>query len=173
MELRKFIANILRECLNEDSNYKITNSFVVDNIISPMLSYGFDVKIIGSVAKKGYSKKDVDILLKISSKDEFSKFENFLAQNGWEYKFSDENEDNIEWGIFHNYEKTFNNVLIGMDVFIVEDLNENFTNTNDIWFHGSDTKNPKFGYDITPIFFTKSKEYAKGYGKFVSSYKLK
>lgn len=96
MELRKFIANILRECLNEDSNYKITNSFVVDNIISPMLSYGFDVKIIGSVAKKGYSKKDVDILLKISSKDEFSKFENFLAQNGWEYKFSDENEDNIE-----------------------------------------------------------------------------
>ena len=53
---------------------------------------------------------------------------------------------------------------------IREYLNENYI--NDIWFHGSDTKNPKFGYDITPIFFTKSKDYAKGYGKFVNSYKL-
>ncbi len=49
---------------------------------------------------------------------------------------------------------------------------EQMLNGNDIWYHGSDFKKPNFDSDFKPIFFTKSKDYAEGYGKFVNSYKL-
>jgi hypothetical protein len=121
-EIRQMIDKVknFKQFVNENEVYKITKEFVNLNIIKPLIENGFNVKIVGSIAKKGFSLKDVDILLKIQSDDDFTKFEGFLKENDWEYKFSDENEDNIEWGIFHNYEKVFNGVLIGMDVFIDE-----------------------------------------------------
>jgi hypothetical protein len=118
-DIRKMIDKV-KQFMNENKEFKITKEFVNFNIIEPLIKNGFNVKIVGSVANKGYSTKDVDILLKIQSEDDFNKFENILAKTGWEYKFSDENEDNMEWGIFHNYEKKFNGILIGMDVFIDE-----------------------------------------------------
>ncbi len=121
-DIRKMIDKVknFKQLVNENKEFKITKEFVNFNIIEPLIKNGFNVKIVGSVANKGYSTKDVDILLKIQSDDDFNKFENILAKTGWEYKFSDENEDNMEWGIFHNYEKIFNDILIGMDVFIDE-----------------------------------------------------
>lgn len=51
-------------------------------------------------------------------------------------------------------------------------LNEELSQSNNIWYHSSDIKNPKFEHDITPIFFSKSKQYAAQYGKFVNKYIL-
>jgi hypothetical protein len=49
-------------------------------------------------------------------------------------------------------------------------IKENFNNS-EIWYHGSDDKN--LGeFDYKPIFFTKNKEYAKGYGRIVKPYYL-
>lgn len=51
-------------------------------------------------------------------------------------------------------------------------LNEELNQSNNVWYHSSDIKNPKFEHDITPIFFSKSKQYASQYGKFVEKYML-
>ena len=116
--MKNFIKHRLREeLLKENNNFKITKDFVIPNIIQLVKDKGFNVKLVGSIAKKGFSFKDVDILLYLDSENTFNNFENFLVHNGWEYRFSDENE---KWGIFHNYEKNFKNNLIGLDVFTEE-----------------------------------------------------
>lgn len=54
---------------------------------------------------------------------------------------------------------------------LMEYLNEQHISNNN-WYHGSDIKKPIFSFDHIPIFFTKNKEYAKGYGKYINCYKL-
>lgn len=104
--------------------------FIIDkqlaqtHVLEPLSKAGFNVRLIGSVATKGQSTKDIDILLTLpkypQSETEFKRFEQTMEQLGWVYRHTDENEDNPEWGIFHNYEKGIDDQLLGLDVFVEE-----------------------------------------------------
>ncbi len=75
---------------------------------------------MGSISKKGYSYKDIDILLTLplypKSDKIFIQFERDLEKLGWCWFCDDE----TKYGVLHNYEKIINKETMGLDIFIEE-----------------------------------------------------
>jgi len=90
---------------------------VIRHIITPLKNKGYNIKLIGSISKKGYSNKDIDILLNLPEYPEsdkiFISFEKDLKKIGWDFNIDDYTD---EYGYFHNYTKK----EIGLDIFITE-----------------------------------------------------
>lgn len=98
----------------------IKKSSVYRHLIIPLRKKGFNITLIGSIAKKCYSNKDIDLLLCLpkypQSEKTFESFEKFLCNDlFWEYNLTDEYN---QYGIFHNYQKNG----IGLDIFINEKI---------------------------------------------------
>ena len=97
----------------------ITKKSVYRHLIRPLKNKGYNVLLVGSISKNGYSKKDIDILLDLStfsfSKADkiFVQFEKDLKIMKWDFVNDNETE---EYGIFHCYSKKG----IGLDIFIGE-----------------------------------------------------
>lgn len=94
----------------------ITNKSVYRHIINKLKSK-YKLKLIGSIKNKGYSNKDIDLLLCLPQYPEsdkiFKQFETDLKALNWQYDFTD---IYMKTGIFHNYFKR----NISLDVFIDE-----------------------------------------------------
>jgi len=105
---------------------KITKQIANREVIIP-LKNKYNIKLVGSISKKGYSYKDIDILLTLPLYPEsdkiFIQFEYDLKKLGWVLGFDDYND---EYGIFHNYKKIINKKIIGLDIFINEKLKRGY-----------------------------------------------
>ena len=100
---------------------KITKNLVNKEILLNHLFSRYKLKLVGSIAKKGYSYNDIDILITLpqypKAEEVFIEFDKDLKKEGWEYNFSDEKED---WGIFHNYQKKIGLNWVGLDIWVEE-----------------------------------------------------
>jgi len=96
----------------------ITKKSVYHHLIRPLQKSGYNVTLVGSILYKGYSNKDIDILLKLptypKSEKIFLKFEAYLKKLNWTWNIEMET---AEYGLFHNYQKRNR---IGLDIFIQE-----------------------------------------------------
>lgn len=96
----------------------LTKKSVKRHIIKKLKQKNYNIELIGSILKKGYSNKDIDLLLHLPKYPEsdkiFKKFEKDLKKLGWEFTIYDYKEN---YGTFHNYMKKNK---IGLDIFINE-----------------------------------------------------
>jgi hypothetical protein len=104
-------------------NMILTKKSVLRHLIKPLANF-FDIKLVGSINKKGYSKKDIDILLHLPKYPKSEKvFNNFMEKLGslkWQYLASGEYQGKE---IVHNFEhRSISKFPIGLDVFIKEKI---------------------------------------------------
>lgn len=96
----------------------ITKKSVNRHLLNPLKQKGYNIELVGSILKKGYSKKDIDLLLYLPEYPKgdrlFVKFEKDLKKLGWNFNIDDETS---EYGLFHNYVKQNK---IGLDIFVNE-----------------------------------------------------
>lgn len=122
----KFVKLSIQNSIRKNLDYGIyTKKWVEKNLITPLKEKGYKVELVGSIATKGFSNKDIDLLLYLpqypQSENVWNKFNKDMATLGWTYIQSAENDEHPEIGIIHGYEDAENNWL---DVFIEEEQME-------------------------------------------------